>query len=368
METNINEYFIRTDQVTGCKNLIAFAELITLLCSQKSSRPYSLVVIDINHFKDLNERHGDNEGNNVLRWVGLLSQEILQTTIYRIDGDEFVAVINNDCHSRNFELAYNLFEQLNHHAKDFDMQVPLTKISVIHYFGNEILKPPDFFAQIYCSIGQVKNFADRSIKEFRFDELDPEGNTKSLRRFSDHLVERLINLGKRLEESLELAFQDPITELPNQRAAQNQLEKYIAKSLSENKTFSVLLIDGDDLHRYNEISYAKGDEMIRLLGKTIRQSLRPEDFLARWRVGDEFLVLLAGENINQGVLIGKRICEMVQQTSMNWLLPVTVSIGAVSFPEHGSTVDELIHYAELANSISKKNGKNQVTQYLDDNA
>jgi len=361
----MDEYLIRTDQVTGCQNLIAFAEMITLRCNQPFGFPYSLIVIDINFMTRLNQTRGYSEGSKTLRWVALLAHAELETSVYQIDGDQFVAIMHAGTHAQHDEAARRVFQQLNLRAEDFGLQIPLASVSVIHYSGHEKLNPADFFAQISYSIANVKKYAGRSIKIFRLDELDPEGNTPYLLRVADNLVERLIHLGTRLDESLEMAFFDPTTGLPNQRAAQNQLRKRISSASDENKPFCLLLIDGDDLHRYNEISYADGDEMIRLLGKVIKQALRPEDFLARWRVGDEFLVLLAHMDIHQGITVGERICASVEQASRQWKLPVTVSVGAVAFPDHGNTPEELFHNAELANSLAKLRGKNQVTPFFE---
>jgi diguanylate cyclase (GGDEF)-like protein len=361
----MDEYLIRTDQVTGCQNLIAFAEMITSFCSAPMELPYSLIVIDINSMRGLNQLRGYSEGSNTLRWVALLVQSELQSTVYRIDGDEFVVILTGENPIQIDESAHRLFQQLNRRAEDFGLHIPLATVSAIHFSGHEKLHPADYFAQIYYSIGNVKKYANRAIKSFQFDELDPESNARSLRRVADNLVARLINLGTRLDESLEMAFQDATTGLPNQRMAQSQMEKWIASAARENHPLTLLLIDGDDLHRYNEISYADGDEMIRLLGKVIKQALRPEDFLARWRVGDEFLVLLANMNIHQGITVGERICAAVEQASRHWKLPVTVSVGAVAFPDHGTTPEELFHNAELANSLAKLRGKNQVTSFFE---
>ena len=125
------------------------------------------------------------------------------------------------------------------------------------------------------------------------------------------------------------------------------------------------MIDGDDLRRYNQISYAAGDEMIQWLGATLRDQLRPGDFLARWRVGDEFLVLLPATPLGQAAAVGSRLCRAVQQASEGWPLPVTISIGVAEYPRHGTDEVGLLRQAEAANDRAKALGKNCVVTELD---
>ena len=99
--------------------------------------------------------------------------------------------------------------------------------------------------------------------------------------------------------------------------------------------------------------------MIQRLGTTLASRLRPGDFLARWRVGDEFLVILPGTSTEQAGLVGERLCQTVHEASQDWAIPVTVSIGVASFPKH-ATAAALLDEAEAANKEAKQRGKNRV--------
>jgi len=174
------------------------------------------------------------------------------------------------------------------------------------------------------------------------------------------MLERMTTLGRMLEEAQTLATTDPVTGLPNLRAAQNQLTSLLREAAQNFQSLGILMIDGDDLREYNKISYAAGDEMLRALAETLRSSLRPGDFLARWRVGDEFLILLPETNLQQAAQIGRRLCQHVERSSQAWLLPVTISIGAAAYPETGLREAELLDQAETANARAKRLGKNRV--------
>ena len=100
--------------------------------------------------------------------------------------------------------------------------------------------------------------------------------------------------------------------------------------------------------------------MIERLGTVLKDQMRPSDYLARWRTGDEFLVLLQETTIEQAISIADRVRRSVIEASQDWTYPITISVGVTGYPEHGETVEELLHQAELALNQAKNLGKNQV--------
>jgi len=170
----------------------------------------------------------------------------------------------------------------------------------------------------------------------------------------------MVSLGFMLDKSYQQAYTDSITGLPNMRAAMDECESMVQQHLSTQGAFTVLLIDGDDLSKYNKIGYLAGDEMINQLGAILKIELRPGDFLARWRTGDEFLILLGGTSTNLAVSIANRLCKSVSDASQSWTYPITISIGVAGFPEHGKSMTDILHQAELALTQAKNLGKNQV--------
>src|SRR3954452_4592748 len=63
-----------TDPLTGLLNRRAFEEVIELELerSRRSGRPLSLLVLDLDHFKEVNDRHGHQSGDAVLQQVSTL--------------------------------------------------------------------------------------------------------------------------------------------------------------------------------------------------------------------------------------------------------------------------------------------------------
>jgi diguanylate cyclase (GGDEF)-like protein len=117
------------------------------------------------------------------------------------------------------------------------------------------------------------------------------------------------------------------------------------------------------LRLYNDISYSAGDDMLRQLAQLLSQHLRPGDFIARWRVGDEFLVLLPATTTEGAFVVAERLRSQVESTSRVWKFPITISIGISTYPSHGTTIKELLLAVEKAAKHSKEHGKNRITAF-----
>ncbi len=85
------------DEHTGLYNARHLRSVLTqeIARAQRFGRPFSLVFLDIDHFKEVNDQHGHLHGSALLREVGaLLLRETRQVdTVVRYGGDEFVVVL-----------------------------------------------------------------------------------------------------------------------------------------------------------------------------------------------------------------------------------------------------------------------------------
>ena len=105
-----NRYFIelllerlnnlsRFDYLTNVKNSRAFYEEIILYESDynRYNMNYSIVYVDIDHFKTYNDIYGHKTGDEILKFLTELLRENIRVTdeVYRIGGDEFIIVFKN---------------------------------------------------------------------------------------------------------------------------------------------------------------------------------------------------------------------------------------------------------------------------------
>jgi diguanylate cyclase (GGDEF)-like protein/PAS domain S-box-containing protein len=86
-----------TDDLTRLYNQRYFYEQIKLEVSRASRYSQSLTVImfDIDNFKNVNDIHGHSEGNKVLRCVGCVVKRVLRKvdSSYRYGGEEFMVIL-----------------------------------------------------------------------------------------------------------------------------------------------------------------------------------------------------------------------------------------------------------------------------------
>jgi diguanylate cyclase (GGDEF)-like protein/putative nucleotidyltransferase with HDIG domain len=93
------EHISRTDPLTGALNRRGFYERLDAEISSatRSGRPVSLVMWDLDSFKDVNDRQGHAAGDDLLRWAVQKAAGVLRPVddIGRLGGDEFAVILPN---------------------------------------------------------------------------------------------------------------------------------------------------------------------------------------------------------------------------------------------------------------------------------
>ncbi len=109
---------VRTDALTGLYNYRYFSELLEqeVERARRSGLPLALVMVDLDHFKRVNDHWGHEAGNKALKTVA----EILHMGVRRIDvvcrygGEEMVIVLPGAHLSRAKQVAERLRDSIEH--------------------------------------------------------------------------------------------------------------------------------------------------------------------------------------------------------------------------------------------------------------
>lgn len=348
----------RVDTLTGCANLLSFLETFSARLTSLPNSTFSLLLIDLNNFMAFNAAHGHTQGDSVLHWVGIVLRDT-GLPVYRIGGDEFVVLLDEEEIENRERIARSVFERLNRESRQFSLLNPASVILIS--FQDEKLEIGDLWTAISDALFDSKVYGDRGFLTTTYTHASAINNYQL--HVINMLTERLLSFADRLDTTHQIAYLDPVTQLPNSIAAEREMKRAIQQAQRNHDVFSILFIDGDNLRLYNDISYSAGDDMLRQLSQLLSQHLRPGDFISRWRVGDEFLVLLPATTREDAFVVAERLRSEVESTSRVWKIPITISIGIATYPSHGTTITELLLAVEKAAKYSKENGKNQITAF-----
>ena len=166
------------------------------------------------------------------------------------------------------------------------------------------------------------------------------------------------------DAAIRLSTIDPLTALFNRGFFFAALEREIARSARSGRGFCLLMMDLDELKAINDrLGHFHGDRVLSAVGQVVSDGVRRIDTAARYG-GDEFVVLLPETDPTGAFVLAEKIRIGVNELALD--LPddtvrPSMSVGVVSFPEDGSTADELMISADRAMYASKRAGKNRVT-------
>jgi diguanylate cyclase (GGDEF)-like protein len=166
------------------------------------------------------------------------------------------------------------------------------------------------------------------------------------------------------EEALRRASVDELTGLRTRTFLFSALERELARSQRTGRRFCLLMIDLDELKAINDRhGHLQGDRALRAVGDVIRGGIRRIDTGARFG-GDEFVVLLPETDPTGGWVLAEKIRQGVAASPLlidGAPVITSVSVGVVTCPDDGETIDELLERADAAMYRSKRAGRDRVT-------
>ena len=159
---------------------------------------------------------------------------------------------------------------------------------------------------------------------------------------------------------------DELTGLPNRRALLEHAQDVVEAATPE-RPAALLLLDLDGFKEVNDsLGHSAGDDLLRQIRPRLRGSLRAGDVLARLG-GDEFAVLVPAADPAEACALAERLREQLLApfTVADVRLHVGVSIGVATTPAPATTVEELLHCADVA-MYSAKRARAGVELYVPD--
>jgi diguanylate cyclase len=202
-------------------------------------------------------------------------------------------------------------------------------------------------------------------------------STREMRDTNKALEERLTlskNEISNLQQSLEAiraeSLTDPLTGLGNRKYFDRMIEMAVQTALANGEPLSLLMFDIDHFKSFNDsYGHLTGDQVLRLVGMSLKQTIKGQDITARYG-GEEFAVVLPNTALRQALTVADHIRravmakELKKKSTGEILGRVTISVG-VSMLKPGDDTDALIERADGCLYAAKRNGRNRVVCEVD---
>ncbi len=241
-------------------------------------------------------------------------------------------------------------------------------------------------AQLTEQAGEYESLVSRSV-----DKLSEGTSIQEIRTVVDDLIvetkkigtsgrvtqeklqeatEELESLKKEFEQAKAAALVDFLTGIANRKAFDMAITGSVQEAASDSEPLSLLLIDIDHFKRFNdEYGHIVGDEVLRLVGRKIKENVRGRDFVARYG-GEEFAVILPGTPVHGARTVAENIRRSFSEGKLKrvktseYLGTITISVGAAQY-RPGESVEELVDRSDRALYFAKEGGRNRVATESD---
>jgi diguanylate cyclase len=172
-------------------------------------------------------------------------------------------------------------------------------------------------------------------------------------------------LKQHLESVQREALTDALTGIPNRKSFETRLREAARDAMENDEHLCLLIADIDHFKRFNDTyGHQLGDQVLRLVARTLTDSVRGRDTSARFG-GEEFAIILpqtglddaqtVAEHIRQGLTRRKVVGRDKNQDYGS----ITLSFGAAEY-RPGEPLSSLVERADVALYRAKREGRNRV--------
>ena len=166
----------------------------------------------------------------------------------------------------------------------------------------------------------------------------------------------------------QLAFYDPLTNLPNRRLLSDRLQQALEHAQrTTGQMVAVMVFDLDNFKTVNDsLGHNYGDDLLKHVAQIFQSQVRSEDTVSR-QGGDEFTIVLAGmrqiekiAEIADGIL--QKLSHPINLSGHQ--VVIGTSIGIAVYPNDATSYDELLRNADMAMYHAKEEGKNNFQFFM----
>jgi len=175
----------------------------------------------------------------------------------------------------------------------------------------------------------------------------------------------LMTVRRELQDLRRTSSTDSLTGIGNRRYLEGRLRAVVAEFQQHiDPAAGIIFMDIDRFKQINDTcGHEVGDKVLRMVGATLRQSLRQTDVLGRWG-GEEFVAVLYDvASLDALKTVSEKLRALVEASRLDFTggsLSVTISMGATRLlPD--DTPESVLHRADTLMYQSKQAGRNRVS-------
>lgn len=152
---------------------------------------------------------------------------------------------------------------------------------------------------------------------------------------------------------------DSLTGLLNRGVFDNDAQKDLEKSLSQDQPHSLIMVDVDHFKKVNDDhGHQAGDAVLREVARRIISAVEGKGRAYRYG-GEEFAVILPNYSLDEALATAERIRQLIEEEAIE-RIQVTASFGVSCAPDNASEIEKLIKTADDALYDAKNRGRNLV--------
>jgi len=150
------------DELSGLYNRKYFGWMLEKLTSTKKNRLIGAIMMDVDHFKTINDEFGHSVGDDVIQTIGKLLSKIntASTIAFRIGGDEFVVLHVNHSETELEQLCSKINDQVSEFNKTTTKPYSLSVSMAYSTCNTANFSPDQFFHQL-----DLKMYEQKALKE-----------------------------------------------------------------------------------------------------------------------------------------------------------------------------------------------------------
>ncbi|MFT2091791.1 EAL domain-containing protein [Paraglaciecola sp. 2405UD69-4] len=182
----------------------------------------------------------------------------------------------------------------------------------------------------------------------------------------------MFDVTERKQSNLSLEYQashDSLTGIYNRREFDARLQKALHNAKVDRVDLALLYLDLDQVKVVNDTcGHKAGDLLIKELSLKLDAEVSGKGMLARVG-GDEFAVLLEGDEAPMAYLLANKLLNLVQEFRFTWenrVFTLGLNIGHAPWQANIGTPEQLMSMADAACYLAQEKGSNQIHTYSSD--